>query len=130
MSAVRGVAARRGLGRAVLQVSASRLTGDGSSSGPTLSFYLLSSIFCRSEEHTSELQSQSNLVCRLLLENKDYTHRERDLHDDPRRLERVPPLEGGQRQAPADPLRVIRSLRLGQETLRSEPLVRRSRDSE
>src|SRR5579859_5459398 len=23
---------------------------------------------CRSEEHTSELQSQSNLVCRLLLE--------------------------------------------------------------
>src|SRR2546430_12618084 len=24
----------------------------------------------RSEEHTSELQSQSNLVCRLLLENK------------------------------------------------------------
>src|SRR2546430_11504099 len=29
----------------------------------------------RSEEHTSELQSQSNLVCRLLLEKKktDYT---------------------------------------------------------
>src|SRR5688572_32678202 len=27
-------------------------------------------IFCRSEEHTSELQSQSNLVCRLLLEKK------------------------------------------------------------
>src|SRR2546427_2867174 len=26
--------------------------------------------FQRSEEHTSELQSQSNLVCRLLLENK------------------------------------------------------------
>src|SRR5256886_6214349 len=25
----------------------------------------------RSEEHTSELQSQSNLVCRLLLENKN-----------------------------------------------------------
>src|SRR2546430_13470263 len=25
----------------------------------------------RSEEHTSELQSQSNLVCRLLLEKKD-----------------------------------------------------------
>src|SRR2546427_7210140 len=24
--------------------------------------------YCRSEEHTSELQSQSNLVCRLLLE--------------------------------------------------------------
>src|SRR2546430_5566232 len=30
----------------------------------------------RSEEHTSELQSQSNLVCRLLLEKK-----KKDLHD-------------------------------------------------
>src|SRR2546430_13656557 len=30
----------------------------------------------RSEEHTSELQSQSNLVCRLLLEKKK-THRSR-----------------------------------------------------
>src|SRR2546430_13378009 len=28
------------------------------------------SIAARSEEHTSELQSQSNLVCRLLLEKK------------------------------------------------------------
>src|SRR2546430_5934971 len=28
----------------------------------------------RSEEHTSELQSQSNLVCRLLLEKKDHLH--------------------------------------------------------
>src|SRR2546430_6026511 len=28
---------------------------------------------CRSEEHTSELQSQSNLVCRLLLEKKNNT---------------------------------------------------------
>src|SRR2546430_11207328 len=28
----------------------------------------------RSEEHTSELQSQSNLVCRLLLEKKKYHH--------------------------------------------------------
>src|SRR2546430_11393791 len=27
-------------------------------------------LFDRSEEHTSELQSQSNLVCRLLLEKK------------------------------------------------------------
>src|SRR2546430_11736925 len=30
--------------------------------------------FLRSEEHTSELQSQSNLVCRLLLEKKK-THK-------------------------------------------------------
>src|SRR5688572_31025338 len=28
----------------------------------------------RSEEHTSELQSQSNLVCRLLLEKKKINH--------------------------------------------------------
>src|SRR2546427_1212535 len=28
----------------------------------------------RSEEHTSELQSQSNLVCRLLLEKKKHKH--------------------------------------------------------
>src|SRR2546427_2109645 len=32
----------------------------------------------RSEEHTSELQSQSNLVCRLLLEKKKMTFAERD----------------------------------------------------
>src|SRR5256886_13430008 len=31
--------------------------------------------YCRSEEHTSELQSQSNLVCRLLLEKKKNTQR-------------------------------------------------------
>src|SRR2546427_8363129 len=30
----------------------------------------------RSEEHTSELQSQSNLVCRLLLEKKKTKHSE------------------------------------------------------
>src|SRR3990167_10453499 len=34
-------------------------------SSPNLSLSLI-----RSEEHTSELQSQSNLVCRLLLEKK------------------------------------------------------------
>src|SRR2546430_9149981 len=33
-------------------------------------FRTLSSRRFRSEEHTSELQSQSNLVCRLLLEKK------------------------------------------------------------
>src|SRR5205085_8743901 len=31
---------------------------------------MASASFARSEEHTSELQSQSNLVCRLLLEKK------------------------------------------------------------
>src|SRR2546430_3079682 len=37
----------------------------------------------RSEEHTSELQSQSNLVCRLLLEKKKRPDGYR--HDPPRR---------------------------------------------
>src|SRR5260221_10008020 len=38
---------------------------------------LIGSITGRSEEHTSELQSHSDLVCRLLLEKKkynEYTH--------------------------------------------------------
>src|SRR2546427_1991234 len=34
----------------------------------------------RSEEHTSELQSQSNLVCRLLLEKKKKTNRRNFWH--------------------------------------------------
>src|SRR2546427_7385047 len=39
----------------------------------------------RSEEHTSELQSQSNLVCRLLLEKKKTdTSTEHDSHSAPR----------------------------------------------
>src|SRR2546430_4151209 len=33
------------------------------------------SVGARSEEHTSELQSQSNLVCRLLLEKKKQANR-------------------------------------------------------
>src|SRR5256886_12302605 len=37
---------------------------------------------CRSEEHTSELQSQSNIVCRLLLEKK----KTYPLHDNPARV--------------------------------------------
>src|SRR3712207_8302042 len=31
-------------------------------------------MFVRSEEHTSELQSRQYLVCRLLLEKKQYSH--------------------------------------------------------
>src|SRR5260370_14015665 len=34
----------------------------------------------RSEEHTSELQSHLNLVCRLLLEKKNLLSRTTDLH--------------------------------------------------
>src|SRR2546427_6778145 len=36
----------------------------------------------RSEEHTSELQSQSNLVCRLLLEKKKKKSKNRQLFRD------------------------------------------------
>src|SRR2546427_3558669 len=39
------------------------------------------SIGSRSEEHTSELQSQSNLVCRLLLEKKKNNRASLDQHD-------------------------------------------------
>src|SRR5256886_174753 len=46
--------------------------------------------FGRSEEHTSELQSQSNLVCRLLLEKKKRPSRPaRDLHNAPPQLDRT-----------------------------------------
>src|SRR2546430_11039881 len=38
-------------------------------------FVLWFALTVRSEEHTSELQSQSNLVCRLLLEKKKTTRR-------------------------------------------------------
>src|SRR5688572_31236849 len=34
----------------------------------------------RSEEHTSELQSQSNLVCRLLLEKKKKKKQQHNIH--------------------------------------------------
>src|SRR2546430_5792387 len=36
--------------------------------------------FLRSEEHTSELQSQSNLVCRLLLEKKKQVYHNPQRH--------------------------------------------------
>src|SRR2546430_11672656 len=50
--------ARRDQGRRVASVERCRLTVSPSPAS------------IRSEEHTSELQSQSNLVCRLLLEKK------------------------------------------------------------
>src|SRR2546430_5218603 len=51
----------------------SRLTFDSSSNSPRLPGFVATGTgfgALRSEEHTSELQSQSNLVCRLLLEKK------------------------------------------------------------
>src|SRR6266853_1543901 len=74
----------------------------------------------RSEEHTSELQSQSNLVCRLLLEKKKtiggdrdpfwYEVARRDCHHKSRQSAAgslptsAPPL--GQRSVPPDPFAV------------------------
>src|SRR2546426_8204698 len=46
--------------------------GDGGQSDPP-------PLLGRSEEHTSELQSPCNLVCRLLLEKKKELHHSRDL---------------------------------------------------
>src|SRR2546430_11341865 len=40
---------------------------------------ILARLSFRSEEHTSELQSQSNLVCRLLLEKKNRATRGADV---------------------------------------------------
>src|SRR2546430_12946139 len=45
----------------------------------------------RSEEHTSELQSQSNLVCRLLLEKKKQIHRQIERCEHHHEPLRVPP---------------------------------------
>src|SRR2546430_4030519 len=45
------------------------LTGGNGDDGVSKTYAVLP-VFLRSEEHTSELQSQSNLVCRLLLEKK------------------------------------------------------------
>src|SRR2546427_5853336 len=40
----------------------------------------------RSEEHTSELQSQSNLVCRLLLEKKKKKKEYKKLHNNKNKI--------------------------------------------
>src|SRR5207237_2761853 len=52
-------------------------------SGPTSLSSLKQSATVRSEEHTSELQSHLNLVCRLLLEKKKQKHKkETEEHND------------------------------------------------
>src|SRR5688572_31784328 len=58
-----------------MSASGRRRVWDGSRarSNRSSSRLLIGSTSPRSEEHTSELQSQSNLVCRLLLEKKKRT---------------------------------------------------------
>src|SRR2546430_11448567 len=59
-------------------VIASRVRA-GQNDAPACRFELsIGSAVMRSEEHTSELQSQSNLVCRLLLEKKKRQGRKND----------------------------------------------------
>src|SRR2546430_11766611 len=53
-----------------LPISTSTRSGSGACRSRTCSRDGSSGPGTRSEEHTSELQSQSNLVCRLLLEKK------------------------------------------------------------
>src|SRR5688572_31104832 len=54
------------------------VSGEEKTRKPFHDFY--NKLLDRSEEHTSELQSQSNLVCRLLLEKKKGCRRfQRDL---------------------------------------------------
>src|SRR2546430_7799356 len=62
--------------RSILTVSELRAQDLSNQLLPGLGYFLAAMVilggfaFNRSEEHTSELQSQSNLVCRLLLEKK------------------------------------------------------------
>src|SRR2546427_6493126 len=74
--AVLAVAARR---RALLDELAAEIAAVGGREPVRLGVDLASrgsaaELAARSEEHTSELQSQSNLVCRLLLEKKKKTN--------------------------------------------------------
>src|SRR2546430_12499474 len=67
----------------------------GKSASPAFSLRTRLSRISRSEEHTSELQSQSNLVCRLLLEKKKTTTRYRLIRSElvqPRHSPMVRPL--------------------------------------
>src|SRR2546430_4227350 len=62
------------IGRVLIRVNVAHAAGglaEGLSQSPE---EIWSALEKRSEEHTSELQSQSNLVCRLLLEKKKTKH--------------------------------------------------------
>src|SRR5690606_40280951 len=58
-------------------------SGHGSTHGLAVStgalHELQEPVFARSEEHTSELQSRENLVCRLLLEKKKKTKKRQEI---------------------------------------------------
>src|SRR3712207_7313294 len=69
------LAATLGLANVVLMVAGYEVEGSGSTAGALIFAALMAAAAigmwqCRSEEHTSELQSRQYLVCRLLLEKK------------------------------------------------------------
>src|SRR2546430_11513165 len=66
---VQGSAARASFARCCARPSCQR-----ESPSAMAPIVIAESATLRSEEHTSELQSQSNLVCRLLLEKKKKKH--------------------------------------------------------
>src|SRR2546427_1889320 len=61
---------------AIERAQLARLLPTSTSAGVDAGVYAAAA--SRSEEHTSELQSQSNLVCRLLLEKKKKTKKTTD----------------------------------------------------
>src|SRR2546430_3066570 len=63
-------AAKRGRGGSAMKTMLANIAPELMLSGIACILFLLGCSNKRSEEHTSELQSQSNLVCRLLLEKK------------------------------------------------------------
>src|SRR5256886_13218573 len=69
ISAANGAAART-------KLQADKLEMEFGEEGNARRLIATGNVLTRSEEHTSELQSQSNLVCRLLLEKKKkHTHK-------------------------------------------------------
>src|SRR2546426_4704802 len=69
----------RQLDQAIRRLGAGEFEGDIRVGGPADLKYLGSRLdWLRSEEHTSELQSPCNLVCRLLLEKKKKNNRKDD----------------------------------------------------
>src|SRR2546430_12015555 len=69
---VLSIALPRGCSERNSAAAAVEMMESGDSVRPVSGLNQVFSTSVRSEEHTSELQSQSNLVCRLLLEKKKY----------------------------------------------------------
>src|SRR5690349_23886505 len=74
----RGIPRRRRVHRAIDDVGQCRRSVRVAEEG-----LVLRSVAVRSEEHTSELQSRRDLVCRLLLEKKKKKHKDQDIATPP-----------------------------------------------